>query len=409
MTEGGDAERSYGRRQVLKIGGAAFVSTGVAGRAAATGGDGCPPDDSLVFAEYNVELLTTEKAQADDDEQLEAAAEVVQRNPEPDVLAVLEMDNNFQSGEETHTHNGEAFLRNYLNVPQASGLDGVDYDYFYAPESNTGVPSGIDANKDGHELEPGSDPYAEDAWGFGQYPGQYAMGIYSKYPIDVDNVRTMRRLLWRDVPDNRIPTEDVVEELDGEEEPWGWLTEAEMRRFRVSSKTHADVPIRVGDETIHAVIAHPTPPVFDGPENFNGRRNHGENKLLGDYVGGAEYVYDDDGCEGGLDEDEPFVILGDLNTEEGDEQTFDVIGEHVYGNPRVNTEGIPTSPGGRAAGNERWTAGWEAQSDYVLPSQEFDVVDSAVFWPHPEEEPELNELADRASDHFMLWSEVELG
>ncbi|MEM4780106.1 MAG: endonuclease/exonuclease/phosphatase family protein [Halalkalicoccus sp.] len=398
----------YGRRQVLRLGGAAFVATGVAGRAAA---EADPTDDTLVFAEYNVELLTTEKIHGERSEQLEAAAEVVQRTPEPDVLAVLELDNNFQSGERTRRHNGEAFMREYLAVPQAPELEGVEYEYFYAPESNTGVPSGIDANKDGHALEQGtdfegSDPYGEDAWGYGEYPGQYAMGIYSNYPIDVENVRTMRKLRWRDVPDNRIPTEETVEELADDEEPWGWLTDAEQRRFRVSSKTHADVPLQVGDETIHAILAHPTPPVFDGPENFNGRRNHGENKLLGDYVRGAEYVYDDAGCEGGLAEGEPFVVLGDLNTEPGDEQTFDVLDEHVF--PYVNTERMPTSESGAAAGNERWTAQWEAQVDYVLPSPAFDVVDSAVFWPDPDEEPERNELATRASDHFLVWSELDL-
>jgi len=233
------------------------------------------------------------------------------------------------------------------------------------------------------------------------------MGIFSKYPIDVENIRTMRRLLWQDVPEHRIPTREVVEnEVDEDEEPLGWLTDAEMRRFRVSSKTHADVPIHVGDETVHAVITHPTPPVFDGPENFNGRRNHGENKLLGDYVAGAEYVYDDDGREGGLDDDEKFVVIGDLNTEEGDEQTFDVLGEHVF--PHVNTEEMPTSEGGEAAGNPLWTAEWESQADYVLPSNHFTVVDSAVFWPDPDDEPELNELAHTASDHFMLWSEIDL-
>lgn len=401
--------RSPRRREVLKLGGAAFLTAGAAGTAQGARGEGCPAEDGLVFAEYNVEGLTTERAFGGDDEQLQAAAEVVQRTPEPDVLTICEIDNNFQSGERSHTHTGEAFLRNYLNVPQDDGLEGVDYDYFYAPESNTGVPSGIDAFKDGHALEPGDDAYGEDAWGFGQYPGQYALGIYSKYPIDVEGVRTMRRLRWRDVPGHRIPTTDVVEsELDADEEPMGWLTEAETRRFRVSSKTHADVPIRIGDETVHAVIAHPTPPAFDGPENFNGRRNHGENKLLGDYVRGADYVYDDDGCVGGLEPDEAFVVMGDLNAEPGQENNFDAVGEHVIDNPRINVEGTPTSPGGRAAGDERWTAAWERRADYVLPSAEFDVLDSAVYWPDPDAEPDLHATATAASDHFMVWSEVAL-
>lgn len=403
-----DDHGTMGRRDVLRLGGAAFVTMGLGGRAAASGH--ASGADSLVFAEYNVELLTTEKL-TDGDEQLAAAAEVVQRSREPDVLALLELDNNFQSGEFTHRHNGEAFMRDYLSVPQAPELDGVEYEYFYAPESNTGVASGIDANKDGHVLEQAAGPddigpYADDSWGYGEYPGQYAMGIYSKYPIDIENVRTMRELLWQDVPESRLPTEADIEGLDTDDEPWGWLTDAEAERFRVSSKTHVDVPIVVGEETVHAVLAHPTPPVFDGPENFNGRRNYAENKLLADYVSGAEYIYDDTGCPGGLDEDEPFVIMGDLNTEPGAEDTFDVISEYVL--PQANTDVLPSSPGGAAAGNEHWTAGWEAQVDYVLPSEAFDILDSAVYWPDPEAEPERNELANLASDHFLVWAELDL-
>ena len=48
------------------------------------------------------------------------------------------------------------------------------------------------------------------------------------------------------------------------------------------------------------LVAHPTPPVFDGPEDRNGRRNFDEIPLLGDYVTGRSgYIYDDDGGRGG--------------------------------------------------------------------------------------------------------------
>ena len=51
-----------------------------------------------VFTQYNVELLTTEKVQRPGTDQLEAAAETVQRLPTPDVLLVNEMDDNFVQG-----------------------------------------------------------------------------------------------------------------------------------------------------------------------------------------------------------------------------------------------------------------------------------------------------------------------
>lgn len=375
-------------------------------------------DESYVFAEYNIERMNTEQIQPGNDDQLAAAAEVIQRQPEPDVLLICELDNNFQEGEQTDTHNGIAFLDNYLTVPQADDLSGVDFEYFYAPESNTGVPSGIDQFKDGYRLEqadefPEADDYANDCYGYGEYPGHFAMGIYSQHPIDFDAIRTFRRLRWADMPESRIPrAEDRVteEEADESDEVWtGWFTPPERDRFRLSSKTHADIPIEVNGETVHAFITHPTPPGFDGPENMNGRRCYAENKLVADFVRDADYLYDDTGERGGLG-DEPFVIMGDLNTEPGEEVTYNVIEEHVF-NDRVNTESIPTSAGGRAAGpegSEFWTADFEKQADYVLPSTEFSITDSTVFWPSPEDEPELNELARNGSDHFMIWTEVEL-
>lgn len=54
---------------------------------------------------------------------------------------------------------------------------------------------------------------------------------------------------------------------------------------------------------IHGLFAHPTPPVFDGVNNFHGRWNTDEVRFLADYVADADYIYDDSGTEGGLDDD----------------------------------------------------------------------------------------------------------
>jgi endonuclease/exonuclease/phosphatase family metal-dependent hydrolase len=43
--------------------------------------------------------------------------------------------------------------------------------------------------------------------------------------------------------------------------------------------------------------------------------------------------------------------------------------------------------------------------DYVLPSTDFDVVRSGVFWPPPEH-PEAQWL--KASDHRMVWVDLRL-
>jgi endonuclease/exonuclease/phosphatase family metal-dependent hydrolase len=396
-----------GRREVLEVAGGALATTAVAGTAGAAGErtltdrgtDGRQSDGSVTFAQFNIFELTAEKAQSEDTGQLQAAAEVVQSAPEPDVLLINELDNNFQSGRQTDVHNAEAFLENYLNVPQRDDLEGVDFDHFYAPDSNTGVPSGVDVTKDGHVLEPGSRDYGNDAFGYGEYPGQYAMAIYSNHPIDAGRIRTLREFRWGDMPQDRAPTEDKYDS-------GVYLTDAELERFRLSSKTHADVPIWIDGELVHAIITHPTPPAFDGDENLNGRRNYAEVKLVGDYVRGAEYVYDDAGVEGGLDEDEPFVAMGDMNAEPGEEDNYDTAGENLIGNPRIRSDPLPESEGAaEVVGNPNATAEFEVQADYVLPSTEFDIVDSAVVWP-AEGDP-LRPVVEEASDHRMVWVEAE--
>ena len=117
------------------------------------------------------------------------------------------------------------------------------------------------------------------------------------------------------MPDNLLST------IKGENgQPY--YSQAAQQILRLSSKSHWDIPIKVGNSTIHLLASHPTPPVFDGPENRNGKRNHDEIRFWTDYLSGSEqsaYIYDDSGKFGGL-KGEHFVIAGDLNAspDEGD-------------------------------------------------------------------------------------------
>jgi hypothetical protein len=66
----------------------------------------------------------------------------------------------------------ELFIKNYLSVSQ-SGASPIEYPYYFYQTVNTGVPSGFDLNNDG-KIQNGG----EDAWGFGNYPGQYGMVVF---------------------------------------------------------------------------------------------------------------------------------------------------------------------------------------------------------------------------------------
>ena len=77
--------------------------------------------------------------------------------------------------------------------------------------------------------------------------------------------------------------------------------------LRLSSKSHWDVPVRVGAAVIHFLVCHPTPPVFDGPEDRNGARNSDEIRFWSDYIAGAQYIHEDAGVKGGLANDAHFA------------------------------------------------------------------------------------------------------
>ncbi|WP_227356239.1 endonuclease/exonuclease/phosphatase family protein [Haladaptatus salinisoli] len=351
---------------------------------------------NYVFAQYNIELLTTEKVQQRGTRQLEAAAEMIQRLPTPDVLLVNEMDDNFVQGWEK-VHNATAFLENYLREPQAPTLEGVDFEAWIAPRCNTGIPSGMDIGKDGLSGEPGTDAYARDCFSYAPYAGRYAMTLYSSFPIDMDGVRTFQRFRWADLPNHRIPT-NPDRDL--------YLTADECERFRLPAKTVVDVPIEFPDGKIHAVIAHPSPPLADGMDTLNAPRCHDEIRFLGDYVAGADYPYDDDGFEGGLYTDERFVVLGDLNAEPGDAVTDDAVARYLLDNSRV-IAATPSSPGGSEYGAPYATSNLSrgpTRADYVLPSTDFTIRSSGIGWPAKAENHRA--VAERASDHFPVWVAV---
>lgn len=99
---------------------------------------------------------------------------------------------------------------------------------------------------------------------------------------------------------------------------------------------------------MHLLASHPTPPVFDGPEDRNGLRNHDEIRLRADYVtpGAADYPYDDAGRLGGLAAGSRFVIAGDQNADPLDGDSVAAAIDQLLRNPLINTETTPSSPGG---------------------------------------------------------------
>jgi 3-phytase len=328
----------------------------------------------------------------------------------PDVLLLNEVDWDAE-GESVRR-----FAKNFLAVGQ-DGRAPLDYPYVYVPAVNTGVHSGHDLDRDGVVTsQPGSRAYGGDAFGYGEYPGQYGLAVLSRYPIDVERIRTFRLLRWKDQPGAWLPE--------------NWYTDAALEVLRLSSKTHADVPIRIGDRTVHLLASHPTPPAFDGPENRNGRRNHDEIRFWELYVGdGAhDWIVDDTGRRGGLGA-APFVIAGDLNADPNDGASSGGAINRLLAHPRVQGSPAPRSAGGAEQGRLQGGVNLEHRGDpaedtadfgddgagnlrvdYVLPSRELPIVASGVFWPLMSD-PLFRLVGTHpfpVSDHRLVWVDVRI-
>jgi endonuclease/exonuclease/phosphatase family metal-dependent hydrolase len=366
--------------------------------------------ETIRMATYNASLNRGAEGQllADlatpDNQQARNIAEVIQRN-NPDILLL----NEFDYAEDNAAV--DLFRQNYLEVGQ-NGQAPVEYPYAYTAPSNTGVDTGVDLNNDG-VLGTG-----DDAFGFGLFPGQYGMVVLSKYPIDTANVRTFQNFLWKDMPGNLMPTDYYSAEAQAV--------------LRLSSKSHWDVPVRVGNKTVHVLASHPTPPSFDGPEDKNGKRNYDEIRFWADYVAGgprASYIYDDGGASGGLKPGSRFVVMGDQNSDPRDGDSFPGAIDQLLDHPRIQ-DPRPASQGAVEAaalqgganishlGDPRFDtadfndnpAPGNLRADYVLPSKNLLVRDAGVYWPkRGESGSELTgEFPFPTSDHRLVWTDVQL-
>ena len=372
---------------------------------------------TLRIATYNVSLYRDSEGELRrnlsdrDQKQIQDIAAVLQQI-RPDIVLLNEFDYDPESP--------SLLVANYLNRPQAGG-EPLHYPHHFIAPSNTGMPSGVDLDRNGR-IEGGN-----DALGFGRFPGQYGMLVLSRWAIDTKSSRTFRHFLWRDMPNNLIPPQ--------------WYSPEALAVLPLSSKSHWDVVIRLpetpGAESqtssleLHLLASHPTPPGFDGPEDRNGRRNHDEIRLWADYLSGgskAAYLIDDQGRRGDLAGDASFVIVGDLNADPLDGGSVPGAIAQLLDHPRVHRNVArgsltPRSEGGSVAAqrqggpnlthrgdpafdtgdfDDRAGSVGNLRVDYVLPSDDMTVCASGVAWPTEETDPAMS------SDHRLVWVDVAL-
>lgn len=330
---------------------------------------------TIRVATYNTELsrkgpgLLLRDITRNTDPQIRAVIEVIRR-VQPDILLLQGID---------WDHEGRAL------AALSAQIAGPDYalPHTLSPRPNSGMATGVDLNGDGKRYGP------EDAQGFGAFTGQFGMALLSRFPIQVAALRDFSTMLWRDLPNADLPRFP-----DGRPFP----SEEAQRIQRLISVGHWTVPVVFpGGQQLTLMAFHATPPVFDGPEDRNGRRNQ-------DQIRFWQHLLD-----GKLDLAPalPFVLLGDANLDpEGSDGRMEAI-RSLLADPRLQ-DPRPTrpAPNGDDAATVDWPKVGQLRVDYVLPSAGLEVIDSGVFWPAADAPDHA--LVSEASRHRLVWVDIRI-
>jgi len=338
--------------------------------------------DPLRVATFNTELsrdgpgLLLRDILRADDPQVTAVIDVITANA-PDILLLNSFDYDLNLVALTALRDGIA-------------AKGHHYPYMFALRPNSGLTTGLDMDGDGFLGGP------RDNQGYGRFAGQGGMALLSRYPIETDKVRDFSSFLWRDLSGALLPMHENTP-----------FPSPEAQRIqRLSSVAHWDVPIAVPQfGTIHLLAFHATPPVFDGPEDRNGRRNHDEVRFWQRYLDGALFP----------PPPEQFIILGDANIDPTDGDGLKAAINALLADQRLQdpmpksnntTLQNPDHSGDPALDTVDWSdpKPGNLRVDYILPSANFTVLNTGIYWPNSDAEAVT--IATQASRHRLVWVDL---
>ena len=299
-----------------------------------------------------------------DPEDTEVAAVVAMiQEVDPDILVLQDVD--YDAGLATLTALADRLEQN-----------GVAYPERFALRPNAGLPSGLDLNADGRRGGP------RDAQGYGNFAGDGGMAILSRFLVAIGDVIALSDLLWKDVPGADLPP----------------MSEEVEQAQRLSSVAHWIVPVAIDGVTLTLMTWHGTPPVFDGPEDRNGRRNRDETGLWLRLLDGDLAIPPPAA---------PFVILGVGNVDprqgEGRRDTLRAL----LSDARLQ-DPTPEGYGGLATADYAEPLG-PLRVSYLLPSAGIEVLRSGILWPAPG-----GEIAARLGPpehwprHRIVWADLQL-
>ncbi len=259
---------------------------------------------------------------------------------------------------------------------------GAPYPYALPLRPNTGVPTGRDLDGNGRLGE------ARDAQGWGRFPGEGGMAILSRLPLGAD-MRDFSDFLWADLPGNLMPDADPAYDIQ-----------------RLHTTGAFEVPVLLPDgKTLRLLAFYASPPVFDGPEDRNGRRNHDEAAFWLHLLAG-DLPYDSPAP--------PFVLLGQTSLDPADGEGRPAALRALLAHPALQ-DPRPRGATGRVDPGHKGdpaldTAMYDGlgglRVEVILPSADLVVEGAAVLWP-PEKDPLAIALVT-ASRHRPLWVDIAL-
>ncbi len=265
-------------------------------------------------------------------------------------------------------------------------LGAAQYPHIFALRPNTGRATGLDLDGNGRLGQP------RDAQGYGRFAGEGGMAILSRRDVDQAGVQDFSDLLWRDLPGNLQPATEPPSVRDVQ---------------RLSTTGHWQVPLRLtSGGTLTLLAWSATPPVFDGPQDRNGRRNHDEaafwNLLLSRQLDFSP-------------PDGPFVLLGDGNLDPADGEGLRDGMQGLLSDPALQ-DPAPRGTHGRVEPGQVGDPALDTaffdkgvgglRVDLVLPSADLTVKASGVLWPS-DSDPLAADLA-LASRHRPVWVDITL-
>ena len=253
--------------------------------------------------------------------------------------------------------------------------------YRLAPEGNRGRPAG-DLDGDGRTDR------AADMHGWATFRGQGAMAVLSRLPVTLS--ADLSELLWRDLPDASRTGADGTDLLSGPH-----------AIQRLSTTAHWAVRVETAEGPVTLLTHHATPPVFDGPEDRNGRRAGDEALVWAAYLDGRLAGVPG----GGPAPDGPVALAFAANVDpvDGDgpgAAMRALLSRRDIGDPAARGGGAaepdPGHRGDPAMDTVRWDGPGNLRVDYVLAGPGMRPVASGVAWPAP----------DAPARHGIVWADL---